>query len=228
LSQLNENLDDFVVCSFDRPAGGLWQVPASGGAPKALTMLDAAAGEYSHRLPQILPGGRAVMFTITRANLPTWDDTDVVVQSLATNERKALVQGAADAIYVPSGHLVYVRRGTLMAAPFDVNALAVSGGASSVINDLMQSANMSNIQLDSGAGQYSVSESGGLAYVAGGIYSFPDRSLVWVSRTGVVEPLAASPRVYIYPRLSPDGAKVPTQGDRNYGSMTSRAAATRV
>ena len=197
--------------------GTLWQVSASGGMGKPLTMLDLKRGEVSHRLPQVLPGNQAVIFTVTRTNLPTWDDTDVVVQSLTTGERKMLVEGAADARYLPTGHLVYVRRGTLMAVAFDLQHLTVGGGAATVIGDLMQSANMTNTAYDSGAGQFSISNSGSLAYVQGGMFTFPERLLVWVNRSGGVERLPAPPRAYIVPRLSPDGKQVlvSTQGDRN-------------
>jgi Tol biopolymer transport system component len=208
--------NDVIV--FARATGGLWQVPAAGGSPKPLTSVDGKNGEVSHRLPQVLPGNQAVMFTVTRTNLPTWDDTQVVLQSLVTTERKVLIDSGADARYVPTGHLVYVRRGTLTAVPFDLKRLAVGGGSMALISDLMQAANMFNSEvLDSGAGQFTVSDSGSLAYVRGGIYSLPERSLVWVDRFGKVEPLSAPPRAYNYPRISPDGKQVvaSTQGDRN-------------
>ena len=63
--------------------GGLWRVSAAGGTPEALTTLQP--GEFSHRLPHMLPGGHAVIFTISKA-ANRWDDTQVVVRSLATGE----------------------------------------------------------------------------------------------------------------------------------------------
>jgi len=208
--------NDLIV--FANESGGLRQVSAAGGTAVALTQLDIKAGEVSHRLPHILPGNGAVMFTVTRTLLPTWDDTQVVVQPVAGGARTVLMEGAADGRYVPTGHLVYARRGTLNAAPFDLQQLRVTGGGSvTIVPDLMQSANMSNTAIDSGAGQFSVSVSGSLAYVRGGIYVFPERALVWVDRAGKVEALAAPPRAYNYPRLSADGSEilVSTQGDRN-------------
>ena len=168
-------------------------------------------------LPQILPGGRAVLFTVTHTPLPTWDDTEIVAQSLATGERTVLVHGGADGRYVRSGHLLYLRRGTLMAVPFDLQRLEVAGGAVALIADVMQAGNTPNEASDSGAGQFSVSESGSLLYVPGGIFPDPERSLVWVDRTGAVQPLALPARAYLSPRLSPDGHRVVlwTQGDRN-------------
>ena len=207
--------DDIIVFAPQR--GGLSRVSAAGGSPAALTTLDEKAGEVSHRLPQLLPDGQAVMFTVTRTLFPTWEDTQVVVQSLVTGERKVVVEGGADARYVSTGQVIYVRRATLMAVPFDLQTLAVGGGAVALVDNVMQAANMGNTARDTGAGQVAIAESGALAYVPGSIFSFPDRSLVWVRRSGQVETLSAPPRVYNYPRLSPDGTRVlfSTQGDRN-------------
>ena len=52
-----------------------------------------------------------------------------------------LVTGGSDGRYVSTGHLVYVRLGTLMAVPFDPVRLAVTGGATGVIDGVMQAAN---------------------------------------------------------------------------------------
>ena len=205
------------VVVFAHDNGGLWKVPARGGTPVAITTPDSATGEVSHRLPHLVPGDEAVIFTVTRTLLPTWDDTQVVIQPLNGAPRTLLVDGGADARYIATGHIAYMRRGVLLAAPFDLAQRRVTGGGVAVVPDVMQSANMINSLLDSGAGQFSVSASGSLAYVRGGIHVFPERVLVWVDRTGRIEPLALPARAYNYPRLSPDGKRiaVSTQGDRN-------------
>ena len=204
------------VILFAREKGGIVQVSASGGTPSPISTVDAKAGEVSHRLPHWLPGNRAFLFTVTRTSLPTWDDTLVVAQTLDGGKRTTVLEGASDARYVPTGHLVYVRRGTLNAVPFDPQRLQVTTGAVTLVSDLMQAGNMPNTQIDTGAGEFSVSESGSLAYVRGGLFTFPERLLVWVDRAGKIEPLSAPPRAYLYPRLSPDGSNVlvSTQGDR--------------
>jgi serine/threonine-protein kinase len=209
--------DDTIVFSRDTD-GGLWRVPAAGGTAQALIKPDAMKGEYKFLLPQILPGDGAVLFTVTHTGLPTWeDDTEVVVQVLATAERKVLAPGGADGRYLPSGHLLYLRRGTLMAVPFDLQQLTATGGAVALIADVMQSANTPSEPFESGAGQFSVSATGSLLYAPGGIFPDPDRSLAWVDRNGSAEPLPLSPRPYVMPRVSPDGSRVLvwTQGDRN-------------
>ena len=84
-----------------------------------------------------------------------------------------------------------------MAVPFDLERLEVTGGAVALIADVMQAGNTPSRLAESGAGQFSVSESGSLLYVPGGIFPDPERSLVWVDRaTGAVATAAdARPRV---------------------------------
>jgi dipeptidyl aminopeptidase/acylaminoacyl peptidase len=104
-----------------------------------------------------------------------------------------------------------------MAVTFDLERLKVGGGAVALVADVMQAGNTPNESSESGAGQFSVSESGSLLYLPGGLFPDPERFLVWVDRTGAVQPLALPPRAYLSPRLSSDGRRVVfwTQGDRN-------------
>ena len=87
-------------------------------------------GQVAHR-PQLLPASDWMLFTITAGvGDNRWDvDARVVAQSLRTGDRKVLVEGASNASYLPTGHLVYVRRSTLHAVPFDAAAVAVAGEA---------------------------------------------------------------------------------------------------
>jgi eukaryotic-like serine/threonine-protein kinase len=208
--------DDSIV--FSRGREGLWRVPAAGGTAQAVVKPDGTKGELKFLLPQILPGNGAILFTITHAPLPTWDnDTEIVVQLLATGERKVLVNGGADGRYLPSGHLLYLRKSILMAVPFDLQQLAPTGGPVALIAGVMQSVNTPNEASEGGAGQFSISATGSLLYAPGGIFPDPERSLAWVDRNGAAHPLPLSPRPYLNPRLSPDGQRlvVWTSGDRN-------------
>ncbi len=197
--------DDTVV--FAQRTGGLWRVPAAGGNAEPLTTLDTTHGEFSHRLPLVLPGSRAVLFTVTHELFARWDATAIAVQALATGERKILIEGGADARYVPTGHLVYMRRGTLMAVPFNLQRLEVTGNPVAVAADVMQAANAMAFTIDSGAGQFSVSASGTLVYLPGGVLPAPERSLHWVDRTGAERPVGVPSRPYTAVRLSPDGQR---------------------
>jgi len=195
---------------FSGSAGGIWRVSAArGGKPEPITKLDTERREINHRFPQLLPGGEVVLFTVTHDNIPNWDRTQIVAQRLATGERTQLIEGGSDARYLKTGHLVYMRHGTLMAAPFDADSLKVTGGSVGMVAGVMQAANMGFALFDSGAGQFSVAESGLLVYVAGA--PMPDRefSMVFVDRvTGAVTPLPVPPRYYLGPRLSPNEQRI--------------------
>ena len=204
--------DDTIVFATARN-GGLWRVSAAGGTPQALTT--PQEGEFSHRLPHVLPGGKAVIFTISKG-AQRWDDTQVVVRSLETGQQTVLIEGGADGRYVPTGHLVYVRLGTLMAAPFDPDRLAVTGGATGLVDNVMQAANRNLSDMaNTLAGQFTVSDTGALVYVTGGALPGAERLLAWVDRKGRSQTLEAPPRSYSKPRLSPDGRyiSVSTQQD---------------
>jgi len=170
----------------------LQQVPDAGGASKPLTRL--AKGDTAHRWPEFLPGGTAVLFSTG-----TFNSTSVAVQSLGTDKPRILIPGTSPR-YAPSGHLIYAQGGNLMAAAFDPQRMEMTGSAVPVLEGVLRS-------LANGTTQYSISTKGSLVYIAGGAQSEQHR-LVWVSRNGAEQPLAAPSRVYWHPRVSPDGHRV--------------------
>ena len=91
-----------------------------------LTRPDRAQGEADHFWPEMLPGGRAVLFTIT-ALTGGLDAAQVAVLDLQTGMRRILVRGGSHAHTCPSGHLVYAAAGTLRAVPFDLARLETRG-----------------------------------------------------------------------------------------------------
>ena len=200
---------DGDIIFFDSTAlstgGGISKVAAGGGRPEPAALPDNSKGEFYFRLPYALPGGKAFLFTKTATN--QIGDAKIAVWSLETGQQTVLTEGA-DARYVSTGHLVFVRQGALLAAPFDRNTLRLTGGAVGIVEDVMQSFNASTATLRSGAGQFDVSPTGSLAYAPGGIFSEDLRSLVWVDRAGTAAPLALPPRSYWGPRLSPDGQRL--------------------
>jgi eukaryotic-like serine/threonine-protein kinase len=181
----------------------LWQV--AGGAVQPLAK--PGPGEFSYRLPQVLPGGEAILFTIVRT-LFAWDDAQVVVRSLATGEQKVLLGGATDARYVPTGHLVFMRSGTMMAVPFDLPRLEVTGEPVALIEGVMHAVNAAAAGTDSGAGQVAIAADGTLVYVTGGIVPQPRRALLWMYRDGSSQRLPIPIDAYYSPRISPVDQRV--------------------
>lgn len=172
-------------------AGTLQQVSDSGGAPQTLTRFEK--GEIGHRWPEFLPDGNAILFTTSSTGFFT--NPKVAIQSLGTGERRNLIPGATEPRYAPSGHLVYAQGATLMAVPFDPQRLTATGAAVPMVDGVLQS-------LTTGAAQYSFSATGSLVYVPGSVQG-TQRRLVWVSRNGAEQPLAAPTHAYQYARLSP-------------------------
>ena len=198
--------DDTIIFAATTDSG-LSQISASGGTPQDVTSLDPQKGELSHRWPEFLPGGNAVLYTAWQRDM---NESQIVVQLVASGERKVLVQGATYGRYVPTGHLVYSLNGTLMAMPFDLNGLEVTGEPVPILKQVMQSS--------IGVAQFSYSHLGSLIYVPGR-YSELDRTLVWVDRQGIVESLATPRRIYDDPKISPDGQRVAVQFKISTGNI---------
>jgi serine/threonine-protein kinase len=191
---------------FGTEHAGLAYVSSGGGPLQTLTSVDAAT-ESSHRLPHMLPGGKALLMTSMVS--PMGNAARLEWLALDTAKRKVLVEDAADGRYLPTGHLVFVRRGTLMVVPFDLARLEVRGPAVMLVPRLMQALNAQMPLMNSGSGQYSVSESGALIWASGSMY--PDRpsEIYWVDRSGRAEPWPAfGTRSVGAMRLSPDGRRV--------------------
>ncbi len=190
--------DDTIIFTPSYGYSGLLRVSAGGGTPKPLTTPDQKKGEVSDRWPQVLPGGKAVLFTLWSGG--SFDDASVGVLLLETGERRTLLKGGTFARYVPSGHLVYARAGGLLAVPFDLKRLEVTGPPVSILEGV-------SMHPTTGAAEFSSSNNGSLAYFAGGLRT-EERTLVWVDRKGTAQPLPAPAHPYFFPRLSPDGLRL--------------------
>jgi Tol biopolymer transport system component len=183
--------DTIVFAWFD-----LFRVPAAGGSPKLLLKVDEQKGERFYRHPSFLPGGKALLFTIGMVDTDSYNNARIGVVSLETGEKKIVLEGGTSARYSPSGHLIYARGGKLLAAPFDVKKLQVTGPPFPVVDGVFMSSN-------TGMAAFSISADGSLVYAAGAMES-GERLPVWVDRKGAATPLPLPPRSYLHPRLSPD------------------------
>jgi len=179
---------------------GLSQISAAGGDPQVLTKL--GEGEGAHHWPQFLPDGKAVLYAIGTPGI--FDDASIAVQRLDTGDRRILIRGGTYPRYVPTGHLIYYRAGTIMAVPFDASRLDVLGTPAPAVEGVMAGTG------NGGAAQFSFSGLGSLVYVPG-VLQAAERTLVWVDRKGTETPLSAPPRSYDDLSLSPDGRQVAVQ-----------------
>ena len=190
--------EDTIVFSGGAEGGsGLYRVSSVGGEPELLATPNVDQGERRYSHPHILPDGENVLFSIRSTPGVPWQ---VAVLSLETKEQKTLLTDGRQAHYLPTGHLVYElsRTGNLMAAPFDLARLEVTGEAVPIVEEVRQ--------VGSNSVDYAVSEEGTLVYVPD--QTVIERSMVWVDREGRETLMTEEKREYAAPHISPDGKQV--------------------
>ena len=177
---------------------GIFRLPANSNVLQPVTKVEP--GEGGHYFPDVLPDGKAFLFTIEVSGR-SFDDARIAVQSLETGERKILVEGGAYARYA-SGFLLYARSGQLLAAPFDARKLTITGPTIRLVTSV-------DVFQGNGSAAYAVSREGTLVYASGGSISGSGHNrLVWVDRSGKATPLHAPGRSYYSPRVTADGRHV--------------------
>jgi serine/threonine-protein kinase len=183
---------------------GIHRVSSDGGRPELL--VKASPGEIIFG-PQILPGGRTLLFTAADASggSERWDAGRVVVLTIGSADRRTIVDGGTDARYLPSGHLVFGRAGVVYAVPFDLSTLAIAGREVPVIEGVMRGTGT----YGSGTLNMSVASDGTLAFVPGPLTPLSTKlSIGYFDRTGASELLPIPPGSYQSPRVSPGGAQI--------------------
>ena len=190
--------DGTIVAAVDQ-RGPLVTVPAGGGVPKPLTKLDTVKGEWGHRFPRFLPGGRTILF---EAHVGGFDPeaATLCAVSLDTGQRTVLMQASDDALYAPTGHLIYVQAGRLLAVPFDAASLKVTGVPRPVGEGALK-------QRNTGAVHLAIADNGTMIYAAGDTIGATSE-VYWVGKGGALKPYGVSKALYRWPRLSRDGTRV--------------------
>ena len=72
---------------------GIWRVSADGETPEAVTVPNLEAREKSHRHPVVLPGGRAILFTLGTGDIRSWDDGSIAVLTPDDGQYRVLLEG---------------------------------------------------------------------------------------------------------------------------------------
>lgn len=185
---------------------GLMRVPASGGEARQVTVIDRDRGEVEHLWPVVVPGERAVLFTVSSGARATVRIDAVLLQ---TGRRTALVQGNG-ADLVPSGHIAFERGGSLWAAPFDADRLQLTGPPVSVVEEVRVGWYWSPM--------IAVGADGSLAYTTGSPLPNQQGTLVWVDRGGRERPVRVPARAWWWPQIAPDGRQLGFH-DHDSGNM---------
>jgi Tol biopolymer transport system component len=152
--------------------------------------------------PDVLPGGQWVLFGAA-THEGHWPEADTVAQNVVTGERRVVLRNGHFARYLPTGHLVFARSGTLYAVAFDSRSLQARGREVPVVQ------NVATTEI-SGQAPFAVAANGTLIYVSGtpAVTDGSHNQIVRVNRNGEAKPLSTDPRRYSDPRLSPDGSKL--------------------
>ena len=190
--------DDNIFFSLDDYTG-LSKVSSDGGESEVLTTVDHTKGEHSHQWPEVLSNSNAVLFSVATTNAISSDDARIALLVPGTGEYRVLIEGGSNPKFVTPGYIVFNRAAQLLAAPFDVESLEVTGSPVPIVSGVqMSKAN--------GGCAFSISDTGTLIYVPGGTQS--DRTLVWVNRQGTERPIPLQPDGFAELDLSPDGQRL--------------------
>ena len=181
------------------------RVPSAGGIPRQLPRL--GKGELTHRWPQILPGGLAILSTVSPRG-SGMEDATIEAMSLSTGVTKTLVSEAYFGRFLPAsvgrGYLVYLHQGVLSGVAFDPVRLELQGVTVPLLDDV--AANPT-----AGGGQFDFSPApsghGTLVYLAGK-QTGQKWPVVWLDSSGKMSSLIAVPGMYGEPRFSPDGQRL--------------------
>jgi len=194
------NRDGVII--FGSNVSGLWRVPAAGGTPVPLTVLDTSRHEREHELPSFLPDGKHFLYLIVSS---VQDNTGIFVGTLndppERQSRKRLLATGFGAQYVPSpdggsGHLLFLRDGNLMSQTFAPDNLELIGDPSLLVERL-------GTTFESGF--FSASPDT-LVYRTSS--SLRDFQLTWFDVQGRRGEAVGDPAYIVTPQLSPDGTRV--------------------
>ena len=187
--------DGSIVAALDA-TGRLWRVDAlSGGKP--VVVVDLTVDNAVPRWPQVLPGGKAVLYTAMAG--VTFDQGTIEVASLTDRSRRVLVKGATFGRFVAPHHLTFINQGTLYALRFDPASQETRGARAPILDDVSYSSTF-------GYAEFSVAESGLAVYRR----APPNGPVVvaLVDSAGRRTPLLDTPGQYAWPSLSPDGRRL--------------------
>jgi serine/threonine protein kinase/Tol biopolymer transport system component len=188
--------DDGNIIAALSNGAGLSRIPSEGGPVHQLTHL--RSGEVTHRWPQVLPGTEAVLFTANTAIGGGFDDATIEFQSLRNGERKTLVRGGHYGRYSASGHLLFVRRRVMYAAPLDLRRMQLTTSPVPVLEEVRSSPVLGSAQMD-------VSRTGTLVYVN----SLPEHGrIAALALTGRISYLSNAAAYFNTVRSSPDGKRL--------------------
>jgi serine/threonine-protein kinase len=176
--------------------GGVRRIPAAGGPLEIITSVDSTS-EHMHMWPQLLEGGRTLLFTAMGPSAQ-WADAKIVIKDLASGDQSVVVEGGTFGRYLPTGHILYATvSGTIMAVPFDLASWSMEGDPVPIESGV-------HVAAWGGGPQVAVSPAGNAAFIRGSVWE--DHRLLMVDRSGGERQLGDPVKTY-FSRISPDGSR---------------------
>ena len=189
------NRDGMIVFA-PSPVTNLYRIAATGGTPAAVTKLDTARHEDTHRWPQFLPDGRHFLYLARTLDI---NSSEIHVGSTDSAQPMSVVGAMGNPVYAADGYLVYPRGNLLVAQTFDTDRFRVSGEAVPIADQVLFNGNVNYAS-------FSLSANGVLVFkraVGEGV-----SELIWSDRNGKTVGQVSEPGPYFGPSLSPDGRKL--------------------
>ena len=178
-------------------ADGLSLVSASGGTPDVIVR--AQQGQAIPTAPQLLPGGRGILYSQSYASDPSTGE--VYVHDFRSGSQSELLRGGRFARYTRSGHLTFTRGGILFAVPFDLETLAIGGETVPAVEGVF-------VAPFAGRPNLALSDNGTLVYQPGAAVLNRQLPVMWLTQTGQLAPLRRTPASFAFPRFAPDGRRI--------------------
>lgn len=192
--------EDGALLFAPNVSGPLYRVSAAGGVATAVT--DASGTEISDRYPSFLPGGHTFLYYRVRGST---EQNGIYASSLEGLKPVRILPDDTNPVYVPllspgnNGYLIFRRKETLMAQPFDPHDLKLSG-------EMFPIAEQVGTVVNTGNAAFSASANGELAYRFGNL--FENRQFVWMDRTGKQIGAATKSASMAGGALSPDEKEI--------------------
>ncbi len=193
------NKDGVIIFTPDARSGvGLSRVTASGGTVTPVSKLDTSRGELSHRWPMFLPDGTHYLYMA--ANFAGQKGVDAIfVGSLDSNEKRFVVEAAANATYAAPGYLLFYRDKALLAQRFDLKRFALTGEPTTILNDIQYQPQVKRAVFGASENSLLVAQTGSGVALS---------QLAWFDRKGKELGALGKPDVYGNVLIAPNGKSV--------------------
>lgn len=189
-------LPDGSIVVAPTQSNGLTRLLADG---QRAPFTELGDGELAHMWPQLLPGGQDILMSIRRGTANNYDDSDIALLNVASRKWRVILRGAAFGQYSPTGHLLFVRGGTLSSVAFNLAKGEVSGTPTPIAEGVA-------VDPGDGGAHFAVAPDGTLLFLKG-TFGTSLRSAMWVDRSGKSVAAGIDSHGVEGLRVSPDGAR---------------------